>query len=415
MKTLEEMEAYIDAFDYIDDTQETLLSVHLEATFYFWDGHTSSIRQNLKDCIVQYMTSFGEHITWGFDPLKDWKQKPFEKLPSFQKVLDTYSDPDDAIEWFVASDIINDTDFPNHYNLRCLTARAWEIEDISVLTFRINRADFFNKEKHEIILNLFDYCIHKLNPYQALMGWASAFGYDKDNRDMDILDQAKHFFGINIYDVWDTCQMHHGIRTIDWYTYISDDLAQRIGGRTLLNEQVLQHDLTSKDYPNGILLIAEDSPNLLPIDEPIPATYLKINDICRPMRNGNFGSIGAGYDDGIGYQSFNEYFTDLWMRRFDNPELWKRFPQPTDVVQSIAISLKTNETCSVGGRYRYEEEYDYNRNQKVYKESDNYRDNDCRQYIILKKGDKAPYYIRMDSDGHIVEPMEISWTLFEEF
>lgn len=408
------MNEYIDDFDYIDNSDQIVLSVHLEASFYFWDGHTPQIRKNLKDCITQYMMLFGEHITWGFDPIKDWRQKPFEKLPSFQTVLDKNSHPDDCIEWFVASDTVKDTAFPNHYNLHCLTARAWKIEDISGFYFRINRADFFDETKHQSILNFFDYCLEKLNPYHALMGWGSAFGYDKDDRDIDILNQAKSFYGINIYDVWDTVQLHHGMRTIDWYTYISDDLAQRIGGRKILTEQINQHHISHRDYSHGVLLIAGDTPDLLPIEEPISNEYIKINDICRPMRNGNFGSIGAGYDNGIGLQGFNTYFTDLWMRRFDNPKLWKAFPQPKPFIRSQPMILKTNEVCQVSGRYRYEDEYDYNRNQKVHVENENSRSNDYRQYVVLKQGDVAPYYLQMDNNGHIIKSVEVNWMLFEE-
>lgn len=63
--------------------------------------------------------------------------------------------------------------------------------------------------------------------------------------------------------------MHHGIRSIDWWTYISDDLAERIGGRSKLLEQVTAKSVEHQLYDNGVLLIADEVPQLLPADEPI--------------------------------------------------------------------------------------------------------------------------------------------------
>ncbi|STZ00719.1 Uncharacterised protein [Moraxella lacunata] len=38
---------------------------------------------------------------------------------------------------------------------------------------------------------------------------------------------------------------------------------------------------------------------------------------------------------------------------------------------------------------------------------------DYRQYVVLKKGDIAPYFIHMDTNWRTVEAMEITWTLVE--
>ena len=160
-------------------------------------------------------------------------------------------------------------------------------------------------------------------------------------------------------------------------------------------------------------------PQLLPVDEEIPDSYLKINAITRPMRNGNYGSIGNGYDEGIGYQSFNTYFTDLWMRRFDNPRLWRKLPQPIDnrtLRQPLfePITLMSAQVCEINGRYRYEEEYDHVRGNPVYFEEPYSRSNDYRQYVVLLKGDVAPYFIKMDRHGHTEEKVSIAWTLVEK-
>ncbi|UZA24798.1 hypothetical protein LP117_13840 [Moraxella bovis] len=50
------------------------------------------------------MALFGEHITWGFNSKnRRWTEKPFDKLPSFNEILEERKDPDDVIEWFVSA------------------------------------------------------------------------------------------------------------------------------------------------------------------------------------------------------------------------------------------------------------------------------------------------------------------------
>ncbi len=428
MKTLEEMNEYKEDFHYYDvinDKEVTVNDVHLTACLFFRDGHLPEVREQLRDCIDQYMALFGEHITWGFDPKnRRWKEKPFDKLPSFNEILQERKDPDDIIEWFVSAGSHKLIEEAVPYELFCSTERNWELEDISQLRFRVDRADFFNPDKQVMIVNLFNYCIHKLNPYFAYMGLGSAIGYE-EQYSIDLLNQAKQFFGINIIDTWDAVVMHHGIRSIDWWTYISDDLAQRIGGRDKLLEQVTAKSVAHKIYDNGVLLIADEVPQLLPIDKPIPQSYLDINDICRPMRNGRYGSLTRmnQYDGGVGRQTFNAYFTDLWLRRFDNPELWRTFPQqttpditaePIKTAKGEITTLNTGEVCQQDGRYIYLDEYDYNRKQfRHHNIASDGRLTDYRQYVVLKKGDIAPYFIHMDANWRTVEAMKIAWTLVE--
>lgn len=68
MKTLEEMNEYKEDFHYYDvinDKEVTVNDVHLTACLFFRDGHLPEVREQLRDCIDQYMALFGEYITWG--------------------------------------------------------------------------------------------------------------------------------------------------------------------------------------------------------------------------------------------------------------------------------------------------------------------------------------------------------------
>lgn len=92
MKTLNDMNEYKEDFhcyDIIDGKEVTVNDVHLTACLFFRGGHLQEMREHLRDCISQYMALFGEHITWGFNSKnRRWTEKPFDKLPSFNEILE---------------------------------------------------------------------------------------------------------------------------------------------------------------------------------------------------------------------------------------------------------------------------------------------------------------------------------------
>ena len=115
-------------------------------------------------------------------------------------------------------------------------------------------------------------------------------------------------------------------------------------------------------------------------------------------------------------QSFDIPLTDLWMRRFDHERVWNDLESTAKSRKPESIvKLSTNHICEISGLYRYEDDYDYVRNEPMPFEEPDSRENDHRSYIILNKGDIAPYYLKLGQHGELLETMEIEWTLFEEF
>ncbi len=409
----------IDNAEYLDqDLGELVLSVHFQSCFYFWNGHTPQIRNAIKNCYGRYMELWGQNITWGFDPLKDWKQKPFDKLPSFEKVLNELSDADDLIEWYVADKGCKDeeVDIANQYVFSCITSRAWEIHEGSILYFRLPRQLYFQEKSLNKILDFNQYCIKELSPWYSVSGMQAATSFEGENAKIDLVSQARDFKGIYIEETWDKTRMHYGIRSFDWLTYISNGLAEKIGGSNLLEKRLKEDKLKFIKLSNGLLIQASEHPELIPNETPDPQGYIKLNNIIRPLRDGNYGSMGDATYIGNNYQSFDNHVTDLWIRRFDNPRVWTDLSSSAKSRQpSNKILLKSNELCQMSGRYRYDQEFDFIRNQPMPYASNLSREGDYRSYITLNKGDIAPYYIKFNQFGNVLERLTIEWTLFEEF
>lgn len=417
-----EFEKIVDDAEYINydygKNGEIVLSVNFQSCFYLWNGHRSEVRQAILNCYNKYMELWGDHITWGFDPLKDWKQKAFGKLPTLQHVIDTFSHPDEVIEWYVAdkgfqNDEIN---YCNEYVFSILTSREWQIQEGTLVRFRVARQNFYNELERNKILEFNQYCIQQLKPWYMVSGMQAATSFNGIQSKIDIVDQARNFKGIYIEKFWDSVRMPYGIRSFDWLTYVSNDLSEKIGGIQKLQDSLKKAKLKFRNISDGVLIQATEYPELIPNGTSDPEGYLKLNHILRPLRDGNYGSMGdATYLD-ENDQSFDIPVTDLWMRRFDDEKVWNDLVSTAKSRKPKSIAkLSTNQICEISGRYRYEDDYDFVRNEPMpFEEPDN-RESDHRSYIILNKGDIAPYYLKLGQHGNFLEKMEIEWTLFEEF
>ncbi|WP_448760766.1 type VI immunity family protein [Acinetobacter tandoii] len=417
-----EFEKNVNDAEYINydlgENGEIVLSVHFQSCFYLWNGHTTEVRHAIANCYTRYMALWGEYITWGFDPLSNWKQKAFDRLPTLHDVLKKLSSPDDAIEWYVADGGCenNEIDHANKFVFSVLTSRAWKIQEGSIVTFRIPRHLYFQENSKKQILEFNQYCIEQLQPWYVVSGMQAATPFSDSGIKFDLVSQARDFKGIYLEKVWDSVRMAYGIRSFDWLTYISGPLSEKVGGIKNLENALKKARIKFEHLSSGLLVQVTEHPELIPSGEEIPSNYLKFNNILRPMRDGNYGSMGDGTYLGENDQSFDIRLTDLWMRRFDFEYVWSDL---ISVVKSrkpkSVVKLVSNQVCQMSGRYRFEEDYDYIRNEPLPFEDADSRENDYRSYIILNKGDIAPYYLKLDQYGNLIERSEIAWTLFEEF
>lgn len=417
-----DFEKIVDDAEYINydygDNGETVLSVHFQSCFYLWDGHTPEARQAILNCYTKYIELWGSHITWGFDPLTGWKQKKISNLPTLQNVITKLADPDEVIEWYVADKGFqdNEIDYSNEYVFSILTSRAWQIHEGTIVRFRVARQNFYDESQRNQLLEFNQYCIQQLKPWYMVSGMQAATSFNGIQSKIDIVDQARSFKGIYIEKFWDSVRMPYGIRSFDWLTFVSNDLSEKIGGMLKLQDTLKKAKLRFTTIASGVLIQPSDYPELIPNGTPDPEGYLKLNHILRPLRDGNYGSMGDATYLGENDQSFDIPLTDLWMRRFDHERVWNDLVSTAKsrIPKSI-VKLSTNNICEISGRYRYEDDYDYVRNEPMPYEEPDSRENDHRSYIILNKGDIAPYYLKLGQHGELLETMEIEWTLFEEF
>ena len=386
----------------------SLLTVGFTATFYFWNGHTPKIREALVKCFEAFEVAFGSHLKWGFDADKArWIKLSEGTMPSLRTYIKPL-DEDDCIEWYVTSS--NDKEAVGEYVASCLTERGWMDGECSSFRFQVPRSLVFESDGNKSLLNLISLCNEQLTPFHGNAGLTAISPRDEIDWEAEKFDLATRYNALYIDDrVTDEISAPRGIKGVNWLTFISNTLSECLGGPASFVNYCRRFGIEPIPSGAGFLIQAGEYPQLGPIESPAPEEYVKANAALRPLRNGNFGSMGTGSINGE--LRFDRCTSDLWIRRFDVPGTWPPktligLPRvPLGAAPRKKINLKTGEVCTIHGRYR---EFGF------VTPPDYGDDEDIAPMVVLLPGDAAPYLLKLGSHGEFLGRDIVKWELVAE-
>ncbi|MES2743709.1 MAG: type VI immunity family protein [Pseudomonadota bacterium] len=415
---LEKIETLRPDFEYTnEETGKVVMTVGFVASFYFWGGHTKAKRLALAECFDAYREAYGDNLTWARNP-DTWKPIMLSKkpLPVFRDYI-LLLDEDDGIQWYESSG--DGPDEAGEYSLGCLTERGWQEGYISCFQFQVPRSHAFDGEKLKTLEALIALCVERLTPFHGVAGLTQITTELALTWEPEALDLATRYRALFIDDiVTDRSQAPKGLKGVNWFTFVSDLLTERVGGPQAFVAYCRRFGVTPILLANGYTIRAGETPQLGPIDEAPPDAYVHANRAIRPLRNGKFGSMGSGSIHGE--QRFTRCTSDLWIRRFDGPELASTIwppasfaglpPGPIGKPPTKKIKLDTGTPCVVHGRYRklpidpalFDEDED---------EDEEY---DRSPMVVLLPGDFAPFYLVLGPHGEFLRRDAVVWELAAE-
>jgi hypothetical protein len=407
---LEKIESLLPDFQYVDrDNDRIIITVGFVASFYYWSGHTPAKRMALVECFEAYEAAYGSELKWGCDP-ESWapinlKKKAFPSLREYVKPLDE----DDGIQWYVSSG--DDPDAAGEYVACCMTEQAWMKDEMSCFQFRVPRSLVFDNEQWKPLEHILLLCIERLAPFHGSAGFATVTPEQATSYEPEELELATRYRGLWVGDmIGDSAQAQNGPKSVNWLTFVSDILTERLGGPKAFAAYCQRFGVEPTRSTNGFVLRAGDTPQLGPVSEQPPEAYVRANAAIRPLRNGKHGSMGSGSIDGE--LRFNRCTSDLWIRRFDGPDIWPPLsfaglpPGPVGIKPTKKIKLDTGKPCAVHGRYRK-----YPIDPALFNQDEEY---DRSPMVILLPGDIAPFYLTLGPHGEFVSREIATWELVAE-
>lgn len=402
-EALEHIESLVSDFQYVEPEHDRIvLTVGFTVSLYFWGGHTPEKRKALVECVEAYEAAYGSELQWGCDP-DTWQTVQYKSkaLPEFREYVRTL-DEDDAVQWYVASG--DDDEAANDYAIACQTERGWMEGQISSLRFQAPRSTIFDAEQGPVLLELIDNCCRRLAPFHGHAGLSAVTTEQQIEWEPEELDVATRYLGLYVGEGADVLQAPNGIKSLNWMTFVGNALTYRVGGPVAFNEYCHSRGLDPILRDWGLILKAGEFPKLGYIEEPQPEDYIRINAALRPLRNGNFGSMGSGSVSGE--RRFNRCTTDLWIRRYDAPDTWppKSFVGLSRTLvgkpPEQPIKLATGARCAVHGRYRH------GGFEAVPPGSD-----DDAPHVVLLPGDVAPFWLVLGPHGELLKQDKVTWEL----
>ncbi len=397
-----------------------ITGAEFQAHFLYFAGHTLEKRQALAECIEAFNKHYVEHFTWGSYVNEKGKMRYYEiaEIPSIKEVISQNSHPDDQIEWRCASGERNEAP---EYMIYAFTNRGWEGHKLfaSTLTFHVPNQLIFDAEQKQILLSLIQMCIDKLGVYHAVAGFQGVLPYKPMGVGDYSLAQGERFWGIyQGAGIRERSKIADGIKSIDWLTYISNTLVQRICEAKTFPKYCEYFNLKPQQQKEGFLFQLEEFPQLLPSNQPVLESYYDLNKALRPLRNGSY--LNISYDVGNNYQVLDVDESRKWIRRLDAPDIFpdrghyqERKPSKNN------IYLESGQPCEVDGVYRYDEHVNLD-GQPIYvgyDDRDHYEENsidDYRQHVVLLKGDIAPRFLEFYDHAVLKQAKKIKWHLVSE-
>lgn len=394
-KGLDEIEDLVPDFQYVDDDR-IVVTVGFSACFYFWGGHTSAKRQALIECIEAFEGAYGSELKWGCDP-DSWKTRKItdKKLPKFRDYVGSL-DEDDCIEWHLSSSAHREE--TADYSISCVTERGWHEGRISQLSFQVPRSLAFITSHREKLEDLLLFMVDKLAPFHGHAGLAAVAPVLAIPYEGDLFDVATRYRALYIEGAGDLLCAPNGPKSVNWLTIVGDVLTERLGGVQAYMDYARECGIEPLPHGQTLILRAGDLPQIGPVSQAMPKPYVAANSAIRPLRDGAYDSMGGGSVNGE--VRFNRCTSDLWIRRFDEHDIWPPVTlvglgrEPLGRVPSKKIRVKTGERSRHYGRFQ--------------------RAGADKPELVLMPGDVAPYWLRLGPHGEYLGRDAVAWELVAE-
>ena len=313
----------------------------LNLSVFFANGYSPEGRESIAKCFDYFMKRWGEHIhgkQFGdgkyartkAENFGAWRSKILTLGPTYQLCAQVSSEPakDVAAEYklsVLTSSSVREQSFGELSHLRARLPWRTLIADVHQFTELVRFMSDTLAVKH------------------GYAGLSLALPYDFDRMLSFEYQLAQQFSGLMI-DTYGFSGKNHlkneFIKGVDWLTIIGDDLGQKLGGRAAIRAQLSQPAIQVEDYAAGLIVQAGDYPSLGAVEDGLPAPYVAVNRVLKPLRIPNPDSLHHYMPD---RESFDMERSAKWYARFDVPE-----PDVVKVPEHRARGLPGEEVPETG-------------------------------------------------------------------
>jgi hypothetical protein len=302
------------AFELPDGTP--VVKLGLIVTLYYRHGYTLENKQKVMECFTRFHKEFGSHLKGHyFERYKKLISGSFEK--THDKVLS--SEPNEQYHWYLSS-----------------ASNANEAEDYSLAT--LNSFEIHGDKKRSYIKLVMPWAVLKepkgLERYQEWLvylcnqvkaehgygGLSSILPYDYHSYMPTEYQLAQQFSGLEVDSMAHIgkSELLEQIKGVNWFTVLGNTYVERLGGEAAIRHALSgRGDISIMAYDHGLIIRAGQYPELGATQDGLPAAYVAVNQVIRPVRIPNPDQLHSYSPYG---DCFEQESTTLWYARFDQDE-----------------------------------------------------------------------------------------------
>jgi len=175
------------------------------------------------------------------------------------------------------------------------------------------------EENTQLFIELFINCAQRLKANHGYAGYACIISQIREDKN----EPTEAYFSRKWWamDVGsptkESNNLISGIKTVSWLTAINYEWFNKIQEEAL-NSELPMSWFIGYDYGTGIIIQAGNLPlNGFVDEDPLPAVYVLLNRVLKPLRVEKIGSLHRGNHNNEENPLITGYRAEAWMKRFD--------------------------------------------------------------------------------------------------
>lgn len=333
----------------IDDQNQPLAKLALTIQLYYLDGATAESKRKALEIIAQFKQKYASHLKAQFTQNNRSFVKFTEK--SYQSFLKNAEknihENGDLFRYYLSSDELGE--FADDYVIRFYTAypddepATDEDLQLSYTSLTLPLSMIETKEGLEEYQQWIHLFIHSFSVFHGYAGLTLKTPYDRHPFQSYEYEITHKYWGITPDGgAFSKHEWQNGLRSISWQTFIGARLKDRLIQQPYYQETLKNYPNVKSTKINGCLILqAGDIPRLGNVKEPLPLSYVVVNQLCRIMMTKKpFDALHTGNQGNL-YSYPQTYY---WLHRWNNDNFEKGIFNPQGKKQDLLHVL---------GKYRY--------------------------------------------------------------
>jgi hypothetical protein len=181
-----------------------------------------------------------------------------------------------------------------------------------------------------------DWLIYLCNQFDAEHGYgglSSVLPYDYHSYLPIEYELAQQYSGLQVDSMPHSSsrELLGYIKGVNWYTILGESCLKRLDGESSVRHAFSgRGDIEILTYNNGLIIRAGEYPELGALEDGLPAAYVAVNKVVKPVRIPNPDQLHSYSPYG---NCFEKDSTDRWYARFDQEETSSTSPSRIEAGQ----------------------------------------------------------------------------------